>query len=68
MPDCCHSRLGLAVQMANLVAWLGENQEHHPDAPIGWGHCEVTFTTQAADGLTKNDLICAAWLNVITDH
>lgn len=68
MPDCCHSRLGLAVQMANLVAWLARTRNTTRDAPIGWGHGEVTFTTHAANGLTKNDLICAAWLNVITDH
>lgn len=57
-----------AVQMANLAAWLGETQGHHPDVRFGWGYCEVTFTTHAAGGLTENDLICAARLNVITDH
>lgn len=55
-----------AVQMANLAAWLGENQGHHPDVRFGWGYCEVTFTTHAAGGLTENDLICAARLNAIT--
>lgn len=57
-----------AVQMANLAAWLGETQGHHPDVRFGWGYCEVTFTTHAAGGLTENDLICAARLNAITDH
>lgn len=57
-----------AVQMANLAAWLGEHQGHHPDVRFGWGYCEVTFTTHAANGLTENDLICAARLNAITDH
>lgn len=57
-----------AVQMANLAAWLGENQAHHPDVRFGWGYCEVTFTTHAAHGLTENDLICAARLNAITDQ
>jgi 4a-hydroxytetrahydrobiopterin dehydratase len=57
-----------AVQMANLAAWLGENQGHHPEVRFGWGYCEVTFTTHAANGLTENDLICAARLNAITDH
>ncbi|MBV0891746.1 4a-hydroxytetrahydrobiopterin dehydratase [Paracoccus sp. Z118] len=54
-----------AVQMANLAAWLGERQGHHPDIRFGWGYCEVTFTTHAAGGLTENDLICAAKLNAI---
>ncbi len=56
-----------AVQMANLAAWLGDRQGHHPDIRFGWGYCEVAFTTHAAGGLTENDLICAARLNAITD-
>ena len=49
-----------AVQLANVAAWLGERQGHHPDVRFGWGYCEVAFTTHAAGGLTRNDLICAA--------
>lgn len=56
-----------AVQMANLAAWLGDRQGHHPDIRFGWGYCEVAFTTHEAGGLTENDLICAARLNAITD-
>lgn len=52
-----------AVEMANLAAWLGNNQGHHPDIAFGWGYCAVSFTTHAAGGLTENDLICAARLN-----
>lgn len=55
-----------AVQMANVAAWLGERQGHHPDVRFGWGYCEVAFTTHAAGGLTDNDLICAARLNALT--
>ena len=57
-----------AMQMANLAAWLGETQGHHPDVRFGRGYCEVTFITHAAGGLTENDLICAARLNAISDH
>jgi 4a-hydroxytetrahydrobiopterin dehydratase len=52
-----------AVEMANLAAWLGNKQGHHPDIAFGWGYCIVSFTTHEAGGLTKNDLICAARLN-----
>lgn len=55
-----------AMQLANLAGWLGEREGHHPDIRFGWGYCEVTFTTHAADGLTDNDLICAAKLDRIT--
>ena len=49
-----------AVEMANLAAWLGNRQGHHPDVTFGWGYCEVTFTTHAIGGLSENDFICAA--------
>ena len=52
-----------SVEMANLAAWLGNKEGHHPDITFGWGYCEVAFTTHAAKGLTENDFICAARLN-----
>lgn len=54
-----------AVEMANLVAWLGNKQGHHPDISFGWGYCEIHFTTHDAGGVTRNDLICAARLNAL---
>ena len=54
-----------AVEMANLAAWLGNRQGHHPDVTFGWGYCEVRFTTHAAGGLIENDFICAARLNAL---
>lgn len=54
-----------AVEMANLCAWLGNKQGHHPDICFGWGYCQVTFTTHDAGGLTENDFICAAHLDAL---
>ncbi|MFD1794660.1 4a-hydroxytetrahydrobiopterin dehydratase [Paracoccus aurantiacus] len=54
-----------AVEMANLAAWLGNKQGHHPDVAFGWGYCLVSFTTHAAGGLTENDFICAARLDAL---
>lgn len=54
-----------AVQLANVVAWLGEQQGHHPDVRFNWGYCEVAFTTHVAGGITRNDLICAARLDAL---
>ncbi|MDB9999634.1 4a-hydroxytetrahydrobiopterin dehydratase [Porticoccaceae bacterium] len=57
-----------AVQMANLMAWLGDRQGHHPDIAFGWGYCSIAFTTHEIDGLSSNDFICAAKLDQITDQ
>lgn len=54
-----------SVEMANLAAWLGNKQGHHPDIRFGWGYCEVSFTTHDAGGLTENDFICAARLDAL---
>lgn len=54
-----------AVEMANLAAWLGNKQGHHPDIAFGWGYCAVTFSTHDAGGLTENDFICAARLDAL---
>lgn len=54
-----------AVEMANLAAWLGNKQGHHPDIAFGWGYCAVTFNTHEAGGLTENDFICAARLDAL---
>ena len=52
-----------AVYHANLVAWIADQEGHHPDVAFGWGYCEVKFTTHEAAGLTDNDFICAAKLD-----
>ncbi|SDE42963.1 4a-hydroxytetrahydrobiopterin dehydratase [Paracoccus isoporae] len=54
-----------AVEMANLAAWLGNKQDHHPDIRFGFGYCEVRFTTHDAGGLSENDFICAAKLDAL---
>ena len=56
-----------AVQMANLIAWLGDRQGHHPDIAFGWGYCTVKFTTHEIGGLSTNDFICAAKLDRMVD-
>lgn len=54
-----------AVEMANLAAWLGNREGHHPDIAFGWGYCAVTFSTHDAGGLTDADFRCAARLDAL---
>ena len=53
-----------AAALANVVAWQAEAANHHPDIAFGWGHASVAFTTHSAKGVTLNDLIMAARLNL----
>jgi len=49
-----------AMLHANLAAFIGDQEGHHPDIAFGWGYCDVTFSTHAIGGLSENDFICAA--------
>ena len=44
----------------NAVAWIANNENHHPDLEVGYGHCLIKLQTHAIDGLSENDFICAA--------
>lgn len=54
-----------AFAFAVRVAFIAENEEHHPDLVVGWGRCEVRLTTHAVGGLTRNDFIVAAKVDQI---
>jgi 4a-hydroxytetrahydrobiopterin dehydratase len=48
------------ISFVNAVAWIAENEGHHPDLVVLYGKVEVLYTTHAIDGLSENDFICAA--------
>lgn len=52
-----------AVYLANVAAFLADQQGHHPDVSFGWGYCRVVFTSHELGGLSENDFICAAKLD-----
>ncbi len=49
----------------NALAWIANNENHHPDLEVGWGHCLVRFSTHAINGLSENDFICAAKVDAL---
>jgi|SRR5665213_810295 len=44
----------------NAIAWMAQQQGHHPDMALGYKKVKVLYSTDAAKGLTENDFICAA--------
>lgn len=48
------------MAFANAVAWIANQQDHHPDMELGYNRCLVRYTTHALNGLSLNDFICAA--------
>lgn len=48
------------MAFVNAVAWIANQENHHPDLEVGYNHCLVRFMTHAIGGLSENDFICAA--------
>ena len=48
------------MAFVNAVAWIANQENHHPDMEVGYNYCLIKYTTHAVKGLTKNDFICAA--------
>lgn len=55
----CKGFMG-AMDFANKVAVIAEQEAHHPDLIIAWGRCEVEVWTHKIKGLSENDFILAA--------
>lgn len=48
------------MAFVNAVAWIANQEGHHPDLELGYNYCHIKFLTHAVGGLTQNDFICAA--------
>jgi 4a-hydroxytetrahydrobiopterin dehydratase len=53
------------MAFVNAIAWVANQENHHPDLEVGFDHCLVRFTTHALNGLTQNDFICAAKVDAL---
>jgi 4a-hydroxytetrahydrobiopterin dehydratase len=54
-----------AFGRATQVALVAEAEGHHPDMLVGWGYLEIELTTHAIGGLSRNDFIVAARIDVL---
>ena len=52
-----------AMQFANRITEIAEEENHHPDLHISWGKIRVELTTHAIGGLSTNDFVVAAKIN-----
>ena len=53
------------MAFVNASAYVSHREDHHPDLLVGYKTCAVTYTTHAIGGLSENDFICAAKLDVL---
>jgi 4a-hydroxytetrahydrobiopterin dehydratase len=57
-----------AMQTALRVGELAEEQQHHPDLHVSWGHLGVDIWTHKIGGLTESDFIFAAKCDALVDR
>jgi 4a-hydroxytetrahydrobiopterin dehydratase len=54
-----------AMAFVNATAWISHRENHHPDLEVGYNACRVSYTTHAINGLSENDFICAAKIDLL---
>jgi len=53
------------MSFVNALAHLANIEDHHPDLEVGYNYCHIVFTTHAVGGLSENDFVCAAKVDLI---
>jgi 4a-hydroxytetrahydrobiopterin dehydratase len=53
------------MSFVNAIAHVANIEDHHPDLEVGYNYCRVRYTTHSIDGLSENDFICAAKIDLI---
>ena len=54
-----------AMELANKVSTLSEQEGHHPELIIGWGYCNIILWPHKINGLTESDFILAAKIEAL---
>ncbi len=53
------------IAFVNALAWVANQQDHHPDLEVSYNRCRVRFSTHSIGGLSENDFICATRINML---
>jgi 4a-hydroxytetrahydrobiopterin dehydratase len=53
------------MSFVNAVAHIANVEDHHPDLELGYNYCRITYATHAVGGLSQNDFICAAKIDLL---
>lgn len=56
------------MAFVNAIAWIANQENHHPDLEVGYNYCRVHWMTHAMQGLSQNDFICAAKIDALAVH
>ncbi len=54
-----------ALDFVNAVGGIAEEEGHHPDVELGWGRAKIILMTHKIKGLSRNDFIMAAKIDLL---
>ncbi len=54
------------MSFVNALAYIANQENHHPDLTLGYNYCQITLTTHAIHGLSENDFILAAKIDQLS--
>ena len=54
-----------ALDFTNRVGKLADEEGHHPDISLGWGYSLIMIHTHSIKGLSLNDFILAAKIDIL---
>lgn len=57
-----------AMDFVNKTAEVVNDQDHHPDILISYNRVQLTFTTHKIKGLSLNDFIAAARIDLLVNQ
>ncbi|TAH10861.1 MAG: 4a-hydroxytetrahydrobiopterin dehydratase [Curvibacter sp.] len=53
------------MAFVNALAFIAEQQDHHPELLVTYGSCSVRFNTHEAHGVSRSDFECAALVDAL---
>jgi 4a-hydroxytetrahydrobiopterin dehydratase len=53
------------MAFANALAFIAEQQDHHPELLLTYSTCSVRFNTHDVQGVSRSDFECAALVDAM---
>ncbi len=53
------------MAFVNAIAYIAEQQDHHPELLVRYNTCSVRFNTHDVRGITQSDFACAALVDAL---
>jgi 4a-hydroxytetrahydrobiopterin dehydratase len=53
------------MAFVNALAWISHREDHHPDLSVHFNRCRVAYSTHALGGISRNDFVCAAKIEML---